>query len=71
MVVWCEGGWVDGGGTGGQFVVCNVRLPACNYSEDCQNVKLQLSRWEHEMEVQDCVIRSTQRVIFQKLPKMT
>ena len=22
MVVWCEGGWVDGGGTGGQFVVC-------------------------------------------------
>ena len=54
MVVWCEGGWVDGGGTGGQFVVCNVRLAACNYSEDCQNVKLPFSRWEHEMEAQVC-----------------
>ena len=45
---------MDGGGTGGQFVVCDVRLAACNYSEDCQNVKLPFSRLEHEMEAQVC-----------------
>ena len=54
IVVGCEGGWVDGGGTGGQFVGFNVRLAACNYSEDCQNVKLLFSRWEHEMEARVC-----------------
>ena len=45
---------VDGGGTGGQFVGFNVRLAACNYSEDCQNVKPLFSRWEHEMEARVC-----------------
>ena len=56
IVVGCEGGggWVDGGGTGGQFMGFNVRLAACNYSEDCQNVKMLFSRWEHEMEARVC-----------------
>ena len=32
----------------------NVRLAACNYSEDCQNVKPLFSRWEHEMVARVC-----------------
>ena len=62
MIGWCEGGWVEGGGTGKQV---NSQCLKCEtteqhatiktkYSEDCQNVTLLFSEWEHEMEAQDC-----------------